>query len=123
MFDLQITLQGQRIEADKQMRQMDAESKRDTAELDALMTALQSQTAEAKAAGGWVLQLSASVRPVVSYWLLGVYTAAKGAGLYLALTSGVSLAEAVRASYTEFDGTLLGTVMSFYFVNRSLVRK
>ena len=123
MFDLQVKLQDQRIQADKDMRQMDADSKRDTAELDALMTAMQTQSEEARAAGGWVLKLSASVRPVVSYWLLFIYTCAKGATLYLSLTSGVALAEAVRAAYTEFDGALLGSIMSYYFINRSLIQK
>ena len=122
MFDLQVKLQDQRLSAEKEMRQMDATAKRDEAELDALVTALQSQAAEATKAGGWVLKLSASVRPVVSYWLLLIYTASKCAALSLALASGVGLAEAVRASYTEFDGTLLASVISYYFVNRGLIR-
>ena len=122
MFDLQVKLQDQRLSAEKDMRQMDATVKREEAELDALVTALQTQAQEAGKAGGWVLKLSASVRPVVSYWLLLIYSASKVAGLHLALTSGASLAEAVRASYTEFDGTLLGTVIAFYFVNRSLAK-
>jgi len=122
MFDLQVKLQDQRLSAEKDMRQMDAGAKRDEAELDALVTALQTQAQEAGKAGGWVLKLSASVRPVVSYWLLFIYTASKVAALYLALNAGASLAEAVRASYTEFDGTLLASIISYYFVNRGLIR-
>ena len=122
MFDLQVKLQDQRLSAEKDMRQMDAGAKRDEAELDALVTALQTQAQEAGKAGGWVLKLSASVRPVVSYWLLFIYTASKVAALYLTLNTGSSLAEAVRASYTEFDGTLLASIISYYFVNRGLIR-
>ena len=122
MFDKQIALQAQRFEADKQLRQMDADAARDAGELDALVTALQSQATEAAAAGGWVAALSASVRPVISYWLLFLYSCAKFATLYMALTAGVGFAESVRASYTEFDGALLGAIMSFWFASREIRR-
>ena len=65
MFDLQVKLQDQRLSAEKDMRQMDATAKRDEAELDALVTALQTQAQEASKAGGWVLKLSASDAPEV----------------------------------------------------------
>jgi hypothetical protein len=121
MFDKQVTLQTQKIEAEKDLRTMDIAAQKDASELDALMTAIQSQAKEATAAGGWVLSLSASVRPVVSYWLLFIYSAAKCATLYLALSAdGAGLAEAVRASYTEFDGAMLGSIISFWFADRSL---
>ena len=120
MFDKQVALQTQRITAEKDLRQMDADSAREAGELDALITAMQSQAAEAKAAGGWVLALSASVRPVVSYWLLLIYSCAKGATLYLSIISGVDIATSVRLAYTEFDGALLGSIMSFWFADRSL---
>jgi hypothetical protein len=120
MFDKQVILQAQRIEADKDMRQMDVQAAKEAGELDALVTALQSQAMEAKNAGGWVASLSASVRPVISYWLLSLYSCAKMATLYLALTSGEGFAVAVRAAYTEFDGALLGSIMSFWFADRSI---
>lgn len=123
MYDKQIALQQNRIQADKELKAMDVQSAKDSAELDALITAIQSQASEAKGAGGWVLSLSASVRPIVSYWLLAIYTCAKCATLYLAMKSGVGLAEAVRASYTEFDGAMLGSVLSFWFADRSLRKK
>lgn len=120
MFDKQIALQQQKIEAEKDLRQMDITAQRDAGELDALVTAIKAQASEASAAGGWVAALSASVRPVVSYWLLLIYTGAKVATLYLALTKGTGFAEAFRAAYTEFDGALLGSIVSFWFADRSL---
>lgn len=122
MFDKQIQLQGQQIEAEKDMKRMDVDAQRDAAELSALVSAIQAQADEAKNAGGWVAKLSASVRPFVSYWLLVIYSASKVATLFLALQSGVGLAEAVRAAYTEFDGALLGSVISFWFADRSVRR-
>jgi hypothetical protein len=120
MFDKQIALQAQRIDAEKDMRQMDADSARDAGELDWLKVTTQAQASEAQAAGGWVAKLSASVRPLVSYWLMFIYTAAKVATLYMTLHAGVELALAVKQTYTEFDGALLGSIVSFWFADRSL---
>lgn len=124
MFEKQIALQAQKTEAERGIRQMDVDSIKDLKELDAMITAIQDQSAQAVAAGGFILRLSASVRPVVSYWLLFAYTASKCAVLYLALDHGampaITFAEAVRAAYTEFDGALLGSVISFWFADRSL---
>ena len=121
MFDKQVALQAQTSQAERDLRQMDVDAQRDTGELNAMITAIQAQSNEAQAAGGWVAKLSASVRPVVSYWLLIIYSAAKGATLYLAMTqNGVSLAAAVQATYTTFDGALLGSIVSFWFADRSL---
>ena len=89
MFDKQVALQSQRFAAEKDLRQMDITAQRDVGELDLLATAIKAQAAEAEAAGGWVASLSASVRPMVSYWLMFVYTAAKIATLYLAPSNSV----------------------------------
>lgn len=124
MFDKQVVLQSQKIDAERGLRQMDVDSIKDSKELDALMAAIQDQSTQAVAAGGFVLKLSASVRPVVSYWLLFAYTASKCAVLYLALKGGaapaVDFATATKAAYTEFDGALLGSVISFWFADRAL---
>jgi hypothetical protein len=123
MFDKQIALQAQKAEADKELKQMDVDASQNSKELDALMTALQEQGSEATAAGGWVLKLSASVRPVISYWLLIIYSAAKAASFYLALVKGSTVAEAVLLIYTSFDGALLGSIVTFWFADRSMLKR
>lgn len=120
MLEKQIALQAQRIEAERDLRKMDISAQRDAGELDALVTSIKAQAAEAQAAGGWAASMSASVRPVVSYWLLFIYTAAKVATLYMSLKGGATFPEAVRASYTEFDGALLGSIVSYWFADGSL---
>lgn len=120
MFDLQAKLQEQRFTAEAGLRSMDIAAQASHDEMDALMTAMQSQAQEARDAGGWVAKLSASVRPVLAYWFAAIYTVAKFAGLYLTISSGVDLPTAIRASYTEFDGTVLASILSFYFADRSL---
>ena len=123
MYEFQIKLADMRYSAEADMRQMDAQSKETMGDIDLLMAGIKAQAIEATAAGGWVAQLSASVRPVLSYWLLALYTVAKFAALYLALSGGAGFAEAVRASYSEFDGTILASVISFYFADRSLRKR
>jgi hypothetical protein len=120
MFDKQVALQAQKIDAERDLRQMDVDSIKDSKELDALMAAIQDQSAQAVAAGGFILKLSASVRPVQTYWLLAIYSVSKAAVMYLMMTSGVSLAESLKAAYTEFDGALLGSVTAYWFADRSL---
>ena len=44
----------------------------DVGVMDAFNSAIQQQAEMVKAAGGWVASLSASVRPVVTYWVLFV---------------------------------------------------
>ena len=123
MYEFQLKLADMRYTADADMRRMDAQSAETQGDIDLLMAGIKAQASEATAAGGWVAQLSASVRPVLSYWLLALYTVAKFAALYLALSGGATFAEAIRASYSEFDGTILASVISFYFADRSLRKR
>ena len=103
---------------------MDADAAQAQAEWQALMAGAQAQAAEAQAAGGWVAKLSASVRPAVTYWLMALYTAAKAATLWTALsTAEASFAVAVRAMYTEADAALLSSILSFWFLDRSLRKR
>ena len=123
MYEQQLKLADMRYSAESEFRRMDAQSAETQGDIELLMAGIKAQASEAKEAGGWVAQLSASVRPVLSYWLLALYTVAKFAALYLALSGGAGFAEAVRASYSEFDGTILASVISFYFADRSLRKR
>lgn len=70
---------------------------------------------------GWIDGLSSSVRPILTYWhCLILYTAVKVAMGYLAMQAGVSLPNAVVQSFTAFDQALVGSMVSFWFVDRSL---
>lgn len=72
----------------------------------------------------WVDALSSSVRPVLTYWhCLILYTGVKVAMGYLAWQAGVSVPNAVVQGFTEFDRALVGSMVSFWFVDRSLRAK
>jgi hypothetical protein len=123
MFEQQIQMQDKRFVHDSELRTMDMAGQEAANEWSAIAEASRAQAEEAKAAGGWVLSLSASVRPVLSYWFVALYTLAKFATLYLAMQNGIPFAAAVRAAYTEFDGTILAAIVSFYFADRSLRKR
>ena len=46
----------------------------DVGVMDAFQSAIEQQATMVKAAGGWAASLSASVRPVVTYWVLFVWS-------------------------------------------------
>ncbi len=120
MFEQQAKLQEQKAVADRELRAMDIGAQADLADLTALTSAINAQAEEAKSAGGWVASLSASVRPIISYWLLFIYSAAKLAAIVVSFQMGNDLATIAKTIYTEFDGALLGSIVSFWFADRSL---
>ncbi len=67
---------------------------------------------------GWADALSASVRPVITHWFMGLYCAAKTAGFIGALTAGVSWGEAILHAWTQADQALWAGVLNFWFLGR-----
>ena len=66
----------------------------------------------------WADALSASVRPVITYWFMGLYCAAKTAAFAAALTAGAGWGEATLHAWTEADQALWARVLNFWFLGR-----
>lgn len=66
----------------------------------------------------WADALSASVRPVITYWFMGLYCAAKTAAFAAALTAGATWGEAILHTWTEADQALWAGVLNFWFLGR-----
>ena len=66
----------------------------------------------------WADALSASVRPVITYWFMGLYCAAKTAAFAAALTAGAGWGEATLHAWTEDDQALWAGVLNFWFLGR-----
>lgn len=66
----------------------------------------------------WVDAISATVRPVITYWIFGLYSVAKATQIKLVMASGVSLGEAVQASWSASDDAMLSAVLTFWFIGR-----
>jgi hypothetical protein len=92
----------------------------DTGVLDAFKSAIDQQTEMVKSAGGWVASLSASVRPVMTYYLLGLYGAYKTALIVLAPGNGW---QAIISIYGPEDLAMLAGVINYWMLDRSLKQR
>ena len=74
-------------------------------------------------ASKWIINLSASVRPIMTY----VFLAAKFFVMYSILTlsidAGLTLAEASVAVWDDSTEATFKSIVSFWFVDRSMVKK
>ena len=92
-----------------------------TSEMSTWAEALRSQ---ATATGvRWADALSSTVRPILTYWwCLVLYTSAKVSGLIMAVSAGAGLADIVPLLVTEFDRSVIGSIVAFWFVDRAIRR-
>jgi hypothetical protein len=121
MFGLQVELMDKRIQAEADMRRMDAEISYDKNDTDALVAAIKAQLSDAKAAGGFWLAFSAAIRPLLTFWhAVVIYTGVKIAMFYIAYSGGTPWATALVNLYTDADRTLMFSMVSFWFADRGL---
>ena len=66
----------------------------------------------------WADALSTSVRPIITYWFMALYCAAKAAAFVAALNAGAGWGAAVLATWTDADQALWSGVLNFWFVGR-----
>ena len=95
----------------------------DVGVMDAFKAAIDQQTEMAKAAGGWVASLSASVRPVMTYYLLLLYGVAKTASIALAYAAGQPMLEVLKEVWSVDDMALLSGVVNFWILDRTLAKR
>lgn len=87
-----------------------------TGAIEALRDAVRTQGE--KTGVRWADALSISVRPVITYWFMALYCAAKTAAFVGAMTAGVGWSAAVLQSWTEADQALWAGVLNFWFLGR-----
>ena len=95
----------------------------DTGMMDAFNNAIKQQSEMVAAAGGWAASLSASVRPVMTYYLLLMYGLTKTCFVVLAIINGVDFATALTKNWSEEDMSLLTGVVNFWMLDRSLAKR
>lgn len=66
----------------------------------------------------WADALSSSVRPVITYWFMALYCAAKTATVAAAVTGGAGWGVAILYAWTEADQALWAGVLNFWFLGR-----
>lgn len=90
--------------------------------IDALKQAIDSQkpiTTGFKWLDGVTAFLTTSVRPVVTYWFMGIYCAAKMSMFIGMVNAGASYVEAMKIIWTEEDMALFSGILNFWFLNRA----
>lgn len=117
MFQLQ-------LEADKARGKIaieQADAALGGAELQAIIEATKAQAIPTGIK--WVDAMSATVRPIVTYLLLGLYMTHKMAVMTVALNNGTDFLTYAAGMWGAEDMALLSSIMSFWFVDRSLRKK
>jgi hypothetical protein len=94
----------------------------DAAELQAWAEAVKGQGAPTGVR--WVDALSATVRPVLTYWwCLVLYSAHKAVLIGVGLQDGLSLQQFAPLVLTPFDCSVVASIIGFWFTDRALRRK
>jgi len=123
MFDKQCELE--KVKGSQKLAEIGAqrEATVDSGVMDAFNAAINQQTEMVKAAGGWVASLSASVRPVMTYYLLLLYGVFKTSTLALSYANGQPIPELLKSAWTVDDMALLSGVVNYWILDRTLAKR
>jgi hypothetical protein len=124
MFDRQCKLEEQR--GAQKMAEIGAQRDLavDTSAMSAFNAAIEQQTEMVKAAGsGWVASLSASVRPVVTYWVLALWTFIHCWYAYNAWAGGASPDEVFKTMMSADFAALVAGTLNYWFLDRTLAKR
>lgn len=95
----------------------------DVGVMDAFNAAIQQQSDMAKAAGGWAAALSTSVRPVVTYWVLFIWSFVHVWFAWNAWLSGVPPEAVFKTMMTADFAALLSGTINYWFLDRTLKQR
>ena len=95
----------------------------DVGVMDAFQSAIEQQATMVKAAGGWVASLSASVRPVVTYWVLFVWSFIHVWFAWNAWLNGAPAVEVFKTMMTPDFSALLSGTINYWFLDRTLSKR
>jgi hypothetical protein len=123
MFEQQCQLET--LRGNQKMAEIGAqrEATVDTGVMDAFNSAVEQQTEMVKVAGGWAASLSASVRPVLTYWVWLLYSAAFITLLWVTWQMNHNPQDIVKLVLTPDFMALLGGITNYYFLNRTIERR
>jgi hypothetical protein len=95
----------------------------DVGVMDAFNAAINQQAEMVKAAGGWAASLSASVRPVVTYWIMALWSFIHVWFAWQAYRAGASPEVVFKTMMTvDFCALVSGTI-NYWFLDRTLKQR
>lgn len=123
MFEQQCQLEAQR--SSQRLAEIGAqrEAAIDAGVLTAFNSAIQQQSEMVKAAGGWVASLSASVRPLVTYWVLFIWSFIHVWFAWNAWISGAAPIDVFKTMMTPDFLALVSGTINFWFLDRTLAKR
>jgi hypothetical protein len=74
-------------------------------------------------ASTWVINLRASVRPVVTYLFVGMLITVNCVGIWYAYSTGVPFNEAIELIWSESETSILATIIAFWFGSQAFSTK
>jgi hypothetical protein len=74
-------------------------------------------------ASQWVINLRASVRPIVTYLFVLLLIIVDIAGIWYAYTKGVDFAIAMENVFSDDEMTILASIIAFWFGTQSFAKK
>jgi len=91
--------------------------------MDAFNSAIEQQTEMVKAAGGWAASLSASVRPVATYWILLLWSFAHIWFAWTAWMAGAPPSDVFKLIMTADFAALVSGTLNYWFLDRTLSKR
>ena len=70
-------------------------------------------------ASTWVINLRASVRPIVTYIFVGLLVVVDIAGIWYAYSTGVAFAQAMELVFSSEEMAILSAIISFHYGGRA----
>ena len=123
MFQRQCDLE--QIRGQQKLAEIGAERDKaiDTGVMDAFTAAINQQAEMAKAAGGWAASLSASVRPVVTYWVILLWSFVHIWFAWNAWLAGAPPKEVFMTMMTADFMALVSGTINYWFLDRTLKQR
>ena len=123
MFKFQCDLEAQRGQQKLAEIGAQREAAIDVGVMDAFQSAIEQQATMVKAAGGWVASLSASVRPMITYWILFVWSFIHVWFAWNAWLAGAPATEVFKTMMTPDFSALLSGTINYWFLDRTLSKR
>ena len=123
MFDRQVDLEKTRGDIKLQEIGAQRDYAIDTGEIGAFQAAMEQQTEMVKSACGWAATISALVRPLLTFWIWGLYSLAFLTLLYITWEGTKDPAKVAQLVLTADFMTILAGITNFWFLDRVLKRR
>jgi hypothetical protein len=123
MFEQQCALE--QVRGQQKLAEIGAqrEATVDAGVMNAFNSAIEQQTEMVKVAGGWVASLSASVRPVVTYWILLIWSFIHLWFAWNAWATGAHPDAVFKLMMSGDFSALVSGTLNYWFLDRTLAKR